>query len=985
MKTTRLQDNIYLHQYSYPSDTSYSLPYLWHLSGEINLCKLKRVLDTVFNIHDIYHMYYSSSGKLIKNNNLKVKSQVINFSSRNFDEFESFVKEQVFRDMKHAFNLNAFPLVKIKLFVDNRFKNDCFLYLNICHSICDVYSAFQLFKEISNLYNGEHLGKIKQFEDSKSLNHSLSLKKEYDAVCYFKNLIKENSVMTLSQPNLQTNMDYPIKSNEGTCKLPLKRIIELSKSLNASEFEIMLSIYVIFLSKITNSSKVITGVPLANRRIGDKRIHGCFVNTLPLILNIENNNSFSDVVLKVKEGLRYLLRYQEFDFSSHISEIFDNKINTVSFVNNSITFYKSDINFTFKNVSSENLEIPRLDTIFPLEIEIENKSDKEVVIHLQCSSDFNANELINKMKKLYEAIVYNPKLSIKDINSPDKTLIEKKEKGLVEVIQKNVEKNPTRKAVVFKDGSLSYQELDKLSTKFAQYLKDKDNTNIVVSLKNNLIYLPVLILGVFKANKTYVPLDFHMPRERKKRIVENLSNALYISDYKDELFVSTQSKVEQFNNIAYVLFTSGSTGIPKGVKISYKSVSNLFSNLSKGTLKINERENWINFHSYGFDYSIFELLGSLYFNGTVYIIPPEIRAFPDKVRQFIVKNKINILTQTPTAFLNLTRVELRQKNRMFSLDKIFIGGESLDFSTLKEWVKRYPLDKINIFNLYGVTEATIISTVHEITNDDVKNNVRNNIGLPLDGIDTYVIKNNKQVLPGCSGELYIMGNTISEGYLNYKNDRFFYWNGKEGFKTGDIVKSLPNGEIEYIKRNDSQVQIGGHRIELYEIQQILNRINDAEFQVTSKDQRILAYYISESKNITEEMLLNFAKQNLTSYMIPARFIKVNKFPLTSNGKIDFKTLNNLEFEKPQREKSYKKDMVLDRVIDIWKEVLKNPTIEKDDNFFDAGGSSLLISEMYYKILDSFKLTEDDLSMVDLFEYTTPYQVSEFIKDKGEGK
>ncbi|EMC24320.1 non-ribosomal peptide synthetase [Streptococcus mutans] len=1012
-----LQQSIILNQQLQPDNASYNLPYLWKLTGQVKVNKLYASLMNTFNNHAVYHSFLKD-GELVYDSNTKFRPKIIEMTYPTDEEFEIAVMEQAKIYANTPFNNSVWPLQQAIIFINTRdFSEEYFLFINVSHLICDIYSAYEIINEISDRYNNKVTTLL---EEKKPLSvNKISEKREQRAKDYFSSRLPlisslEQPSLTIEHTSNRRNIDITVSRNVVT------KLMNLSKK---TEFEVLLTAYTILLSSITSQQIVTIGIPLANRHPEERHTHGCFVNNLPLIINVGESEQLHDLLQDVSFNLHNLLRFQSFDLQSHLKELVDSREN-YKFMNNSVTLYKYEVNFDFDHIACENIIVEQTSPMFPLAMEFENSNDK-VIVHIQTSGQYSPyfigryfKDILLSMDSLTKSIqddfamgkeLKNELIALEN-DKIEAILPEDINRSVLELFHDECTLHPDSLAVRYKETELTYKELDVLSTKIANKLRTIDLEKIVVSMESDS-RLIAIILGVFKSGKIYVPLDKNMPEQRKTVILEQLDNFLVLTDYNSPIFNRQANlniddlleDIEHYTNIteasiknnevAYIIFTSGSTGVPKGVEVKHSSLFTLMSDCKK-KLKNPFGKNWILFHSYGFDYSIFEIMAPVTSGGTLNIVPTNIRKFPDRFRNFLIENDINILTQTPSAFLSLQKVDTSLDNFIESLEYIFIGGEDVKFADLSLWFDKYGYKHPKVFNLYGLTETTIISTAHQISQYDVDNKKRNNIGKSIDNTLVYVKnKNNKMVLPGFEGELIISGPAVSKGY--YKNEvktKEVFDKKTNSFKTGDLVKVLLNGELQYISRIDKQVQVSGHRIELGEIESAINSCQSCEESYVmaqdfaAGDRRLVGYYrLSSYGKIEADLIRKEIKKKLPDYMIPSFFIEVEEFPLNTSGKIDSSKLPPVNVKKtPEQQKSVplvvdEETTVLASVKNIWSDVL-GTKINGDDNFFEVGGTSVLITEIYYRMLKEFELSENDMTMIDLFDYVTPSEVSKFIEN-----
>jgi len=586
-------------------------------------------------------------------------------------------------------------------------------------------------------------------------------------------------------------------------------------------------------------------------------------------------------------------------------------------------------------------------------------------------------------------------------------------------------------ASVFCSTSITYNELNEKSNGLALILRDRgvEPDTIVGIMAEPCIEVIIGMLGILKAGGAYLSIDPDYPDERKQYMLKD-SNAtvlltsrnlskniafekeiIYFEDYKEKEGIHHSSFITHHSdNLAYVIYTSGTTGKPKGSLITHQNVVRLMAN-DRFPFDFNERDVWTLFHSFCFDFSVWEMYGALLYGGQLVIIPRMTARSPGEFLNVLIAQKVTVLNQTPPAFYNLIREELSNKNKkdkQLVLRYVIFGGDILHPSRLKEWKEKYP--DTRLINMFGITETTVHVTFKEITEREIAQTT-SNIGTPIPTLTGYVLDERQALLPiGVAGELVVGGDGVCRGYLNrvkLTTGKFIpnpHKPGERIYRSGDRVRLLDNGEMEYLGRIDHQVKIRGFRIERGEIQHCLLEIHDVKECVVidkideSGNKYLCAYIVSEKTsekkfdtnidiNINTRELRNHLSRKLPDYMIPAYFVQIDSIPLTPNNKTDRKALPDPEV-KAGAEYTPPGNETEKKVAAIWAEVLKvkAEVIGRDSNFFEIGGNSLKITYVTARIKEIF---DKDIPVVTMFEYPTiatfSYHLSQLDADTGKDK
>ncbi|RUR14920.1 non-ribosomal peptide synthetase, partial [Legionella sp. km535] len=565
------------------------------------------------------------------------------------------------------------------------------------------------------------------------------------------------------------------------------------------------------------------------------------------------------------------------------------------------------------------------------------------------------------------------------------------------LFEKQTERNPNSIAVKYQSKEITYNELNQRANQLAHKLLSikniKSNKLIPILLDRNE-YMIIGLLGVLKAGAAYVPIDSNLPDERIKYILAETNSDILITLDKylhrvssidsslDIISIDLETSplnkdsnpeiIIEDDSLAYVIFTSGTTGTPKGVMVEHKSVINLISlnlpiiNLASQSKKF----NCLFFSNYSFDAHVWEVFSCL-LNGHTLCIPENfIRYDIRALKKYIEDNHINIALIPPA---------LLDPDILLNVDLLVVGGEKISQSVLQSYLNA----KINVLNAYGPTEATVISSYHLFR----ETSEYNNIGLPINNTHYYVLDKHLELAKNEEiGELYIGGLGLAKGYVQntalHKSSFIEHPSLGRLYKTGDLIRVTVDGAYEYIGRSDRQVKIRSHRIELGEIESVIHLfpginhcivITDSILEKTNHPSSlILAYFVSDIE-IDQQQLKLFVQNQLPHYMLPNQFIRLEKFPLTLNGKIDISVLPMLHSIKEDKETPRNEFDI--GILNIWSQVLgiNSNLIGISDDFFYLGGNSILAIKLVKELNEQLNL---NINVVELFELSNIKNISD---------
>ncbi|HYD78842.1 MAG TPA: amino acid adenylation domain-containing protein [Paucimonas sp.] len=541
---------------------------------------------------------------------------------------------------------------------------------------------------------------------------------------------------------------------------------------------------------------------------------------------------------------------------------------------------------------------------------------------------------------------------------------------------------PDAIAVVCGEQTLSYRDLNMAANRLAHRLLElgvRPDERVAIFLERG-IELVTALLGVLKAGAGYVPLDPAYPADRLAWMLEdsapkalitrtNLRHSLPPAGMPVLLLDDDQTLANQPDHnpdpaalglaphhLAYVIYTSGSTGRPKGVMVEHRNVTRLLS-ATEAWFGFGAHDVWTLFHSYAFDFSVWEIWGALAYGGKLVVVPASCARSAEDFYALLCRERVTVLNQTPSAFRALVAAQA-QSAEQHALRYVIFGGEALEPHTLTPWIERNDPERTQLINMYGITEITVHATYRRMRREDIGQANASMVGRPIPDLRIYILDAQRQPVPiGVTGELYVGGAGVARGYLNRPEltaERFVpdpLGGDPQArlYKTGDLGRWTAQGDIEYLGRNDFQVKIRGFRIELGEIEAKLAACPGVQDAVVIAredrpgDKRLVAYYRGEEMPSTQ--LREQLAASLAEYMMPGAFVRMESWPLTPNGKLDRKALPVPEYGGEAQAYVAPRNETETTLAKIWCEVLGIERVGIHDNFFALGGHSLLVMQV----------------------------------------
>lgn len=1016
------QKRLFILQQIDPGNIGYNMPVLIELEAGLSTTKLNKVFTILYERHQGFRTSFHLVGNEPKQSIEKeIRPEIKTYSC---DESEL---ESLKAGFALPFKLDEAPLMRIAHVLVKGGRN--FLLIDMHHIITDGVSSEILKKEFALLHKDISLPTLKfQYKDyAVWLKTALQQARIREHELYWLNLFSDE-VPALTLPyDFHRPAEKDFQGATFTFKLSEKEskaIRLLCKENEATLYMSFMAIFNVWLACLSGQEDIVIGSPMAGRlHPALDNIIGIFVNTIAIRSKPEGDKTFEQFLKEVKEQVLLGHEHQEYPFEDLVDKlslsgdlsrnpIFDVMFTLQNQAQDGLVGYTEQD----KHVSSSAKFDLRLDAL-----EIPNNILLSVEYSTALFKPDTIDRLIIYLRNILSAVSKNPKIKLREIEiiSPKekKVLLDTlnrteinyfRDKGVHEFFESQVRKGPVNIALTIDGLSVTYLELNKLSNQLAHLLISKGvkSGTVVGLIYDKNFSMIISIMAILKSGATYLPIDPDYPEERKLFMLTNSkAEFLLIQDESKKIKVNVSEEII-FNNknecdaysiqnpdlrlsssdAAYIIYTSGTTGTPKGTIISHGNVISLLCN-KPSNFNFNSNDTWTMFHSYCFDFSVWEIFGALLNGGKLVLIQKEKARDANQFVDTLINEKVTILNQTPTAFRNIINNELKRKEKLLSLRYVIFGGEQLNPMILKEWAERYP--SIKLINMYGITETTVHVTYKEITRKEIESG-KSNIGISLPTLTTYVMDKYLRLVPqGVFGELFVGGEGICKGYINEEElmkEKFIqnpYRHHEKIYRTGDVVRLNNDFELEYHGRKDSQVKLRGYRIEPTEIIHRLLQYGSIKdvvvlLEKNNSEDFLCVYYVA-SKEIEQTELRSYLSDTLPEYMIPAFFVKIDHIPLNLNGKLEKKLLPKPVIRRDQNYIIAGNDIEND-ILNIWSDILghSKEKISILDNFFEIGGNSLNAINVISKINETY---EEDLPVIALFKYPTIEAIGKFLNLK----
>nr|WP_222944470.1 non-ribosomal peptide synthetase [Pseudomonas cerasi] len=1005
-----------------PHSAAYNIPLALRLHGALNVEALRRSVEQLIERHETLRTTFEQQG----DEALQVVHPVSPFALgvEQLAAGES-VETWVDRHVQQPFDLLQGPLLRVNVL--RLSGQEHVLVLTQHHIVSDGWSMPIMVEELMQFYQAASLGReVKlaplpiQYADYALWQRNwLEMGEQERQLAYWKQQLGEQ------QPILELPTDRPrpaLRSYQGArlnVELDaalLDGLKVLARQQGITLFMLLLASLQTLLHRYSGQADIRVGVPVANRtRSETQGLIGFFVNTQVLKAEFTMQTSVAELLQQVKHTAVQAQAHQDLPFEQLVealqpqrdlsrSPLFQVAYNHQSEGHNQtreLAGLRLEYQVSAKHTAQFDLTLDTCERPDGLTAALTYATDLFDASTIERMAGHWRNLLSGMCRDVNQRIA---DLSLLSIDERQDTLRDWNRDIAVypsdycahQRIETQAERTPLAIALSFGAEQMSYQQLNSRANQLAHKLREQGvgpDVRVGLAAERSLDMI-VGMLAILKAGGAYVPLDPDYPQDRLSFLMHDSGIELLLTqahllgqlpipahvqklDLADALDgYSTENPVNQTtpDNLAYVIYTSGSTGKPKGTLLAHHNLMRLFA-ATDDWFTFSEKDVWTLFHSFAFDFSVWEIFGALLHGGRLVIVPREVTRSPEDFHALLVEQQVTVLNQTPSAFKQLMRVAC-DSSLPLSLQKVIFGGEALDVASLKPWFERFGDQAPQLINMYGITETTVHVSYRPITLADTQNPA-SPIGEAIPDLSWYVLDADfNPVALGCSGELHIGHAGLARGYHHraaLTAERFvpdpFSNDGGRLYRTGDLARYRAAGTIEYAGRIDHQVKIRGFRIELGEIEARLHALPAVrEVSVLALEGQLAAYLVptepDQDQPTLRETLKSQLRAHLPDYMVPTHFIVLDSMPLTANGKLDRKALPAPDASQLQATYSAPQGELEQQLAAIWADVLKLERVGRSDNFFELGGHSLLATQVISRIRQQLDV---ELSLRDLFE------------------
>lgn len=1009
------------------------------LEGNLKPEVLKEALQQVVNRHEILRTTFHRQPGIKLPIQVIRNSGMLSWSHFNLDDLkrkEQKAKiEKLLQEQKDfIFNFEQGSILRVSL---ARLSPNQHILLITLPSLCaDSWTLKNLIKELSDIYskclkNEKLTDEVVQYVQFSEWQNELLEEDAESGQAYWH----QQSFDSLKTPTLPFERKSRIKMRfepyihalkiEPAVVAKLEAIADLHDTKIA---EFLFACWQALLWQLTGHSDIVISTVFSGRKYEDLQdTLGLLAKWLPICCSFQGNYKFTEVLSQISETLRDHDQWQEYflwdDTTGSISNIVDLPI-SFEFEEWSDKYDAGEVSFSVEKqyVCFERFKVKLTCVRREESLTAEFHYDPELI------DVESIKYLAEQFQTLLESVLKNPEAKVNELEilsdrQRQQLLVEfnqtqtsyPQDKCIHHLFESQVEKTPNNIAVVFEDQQLTYTELNQRANQLAHYLQKlgvESEVLVGIYLERTLDII-IAILGILKAGGAYLPLDTALPKEglafrlqdaqtpillTQQSLIEKLpeNSAKVVCLDRDSEVIAQESSENPTSevtgeNLVYVLFTSGSTGKPKAVAIEHRSLLNYLHGILD-RLNLPPGSSFATFSTFAADLGNTAVFPALCTGGCLLMVSQEWVSDPEALAEYFRHHPIDCLKIVPSHLAALLTSSAMQS--ILPRQRLVLGGEAASWKLIEQIQQLTP--NCQIINHYGPTETTVGVLTYPVNgqqNSLVSKTVP--LGRPLANTQVYVLDKQLRPVPvGVPGELYISGTGLARGYLNRPNltaERFITNPFTEEsqarlYKTGDLVRYLPDGNLKFLGRTDNQVKIRGFRIELGEIEALLDQHLGVRQSVVSVweeegNKRLVAYIVpNKQQQPSVSDLRSFLAEKQPEYMIPGTFVFLKALPLMPNGKVDRQSLPAPNQARPELAETFvaPRNEIEQTLATIWQEMLQVEKVGINDNFFELGGHSLLVVQVHSKLQGSLNR---DVSITDLFKYPTISSLAGYLSQE----